>query len=266
MTNKRDIQPRLKQLLTEAGFRVAFMRSRSVKSKDRLDWIKKEGKRADIVISHPQSVQTGVDFFGKGAGHSQLQRDRLLRDRLQPIYDAAGGSTCLGHRPEQGLPRLLFAPRGNDAAAGYGLDGSQDGRDDRPGRQAERRGTPIGTTRASAQSSQSAERWPGPTTQDKRLALVWPPGPLMVRQAATQPRAVLRLLIRWLGRCRWKAPAASATPGRLSQPQRSDLLSIQCPTSSRVSGWHFSERGLQYFRFTLQIGVSYAPMATQGCD
>jgi hypothetical protein len=66
MTGKRDIQPRLKQILSEAGFRVAIMRSKSVKSRDRLNWIKKEGKRADIVISHPQLVQTGLDFFGKG--------------------------------------------------------------------------------------------------------------------------------------------------------------------------------------------------------
>jgi hypothetical protein len=66
MTGKRDIQPRLKQILSEAGFRVATMRSKSVKSRDRLNWIKKEGKRADIVISHPQLVQTGLDFFGKG--------------------------------------------------------------------------------------------------------------------------------------------------------------------------------------------------------
>jgi hypothetical protein len=66
MTGLRDIQPRLKRLLTEAGFRVAIMRSKSVKTRDRLAWIEKEGRRADIVISHPQLVQTGVDFFGKG--------------------------------------------------------------------------------------------------------------------------------------------------------------------------------------------------------
>ncbi|MFI5459166.1 MAG: DEAD/DEAH box helicase family protein [Isosphaerales bacterium] len=68
MTGKRDIQPRLRQILVEAGFRIAIMRSRSVKTRDRLDWIEKEGKRADIVISHPQLVQTGLDFFGKKPG------------------------------------------------------------------------------------------------------------------------------------------------------------------------------------------------------
>jgi hypothetical protein len=44
------------------------MRSKAVKTRDRLTWIEKEGKRADIVISHPRLVQTGVDFFGKAAG------------------------------------------------------------------------------------------------------------------------------------------------------------------------------------------------------
>ena len=68
MTNKRDIQPRLKQILAEAGFRVAIMRSRSVKTRDRLEWIEKDGKRNDVVISHPQLVQTGLDFFGKKPG------------------------------------------------------------------------------------------------------------------------------------------------------------------------------------------------------
>jgi hypothetical protein len=68
MTGKRDIQPRLKQILIEAGIPVAIMRSRSVKTRDRLEWIEKEGKKADIVISHPQLVQTGLDFFGKKPG------------------------------------------------------------------------------------------------------------------------------------------------------------------------------------------------------
>ena len=66
MTGKRDIQPRLKRILTEAGLRVAIMRSKSVKTRDRLDWIKKNGSKCDVVISHPQLVQTGLDFFGKG--------------------------------------------------------------------------------------------------------------------------------------------------------------------------------------------------------
>ncbi len=68
MTGKRDVQPRLKQILAEAGFRVAIMRSRSVKTRDRLEWIEKEGRKNDIVISHPQLVQTGLDFFGKKPG------------------------------------------------------------------------------------------------------------------------------------------------------------------------------------------------------
>jgi hypothetical protein len=33
-----------------------------------VDWIEKEGKKNDIVISHPQLVQTGLDFFAKKPG------------------------------------------------------------------------------------------------------------------------------------------------------------------------------------------------------
>ena len=68
MTGKRDVQPRLRQILSDAGFRVSIMRSKAVETRDRLTWIEKEGKRADIVISHPRLVQTGVDFFGKAPG------------------------------------------------------------------------------------------------------------------------------------------------------------------------------------------------------
>ena len=68
LTGRCDDQPRLRPILAEAGFRVAIMRSRSVKTRDRLDWIEKEGKKNDIVISHPQLVQTGLDFFGKKPG------------------------------------------------------------------------------------------------------------------------------------------------------------------------------------------------------
>jgi hypothetical protein len=68
MTGKRDVQPRLKRLLNEAGFGVEIMRSKSVKTRDRLAWIEKKGKGADVVISHAQLVQTGVDFFGKKPG------------------------------------------------------------------------------------------------------------------------------------------------------------------------------------------------------
>jgi hypothetical protein len=68
MTGKRDVQPRLKRLLNESGFGVEIMRSKSVKTRDRLAWIEKKGKGADVVISHAQLVQTGVDFFGKKPG------------------------------------------------------------------------------------------------------------------------------------------------------------------------------------------------------
>ena len=85
LTGKRDIRPRLKQILAEAGFRVAIMRSRSVKTRDRLDWIEKEGKKNDIVISHPQLVQTGLDFFGKKPGSHNLNAIAFYETGYNPF-------------------------------------------------------------------------------------------------------------------------------------------------------------------------------------
>ena len=84
MTGKRDLQPRLKQILAEAGFHLAIMRSRSVKTRDRLEWIEKEGKKNDIVISHPQLVQNRLGgFWWRFAtrSHDYLHRFANVTDR-----------------------------------------------------------------------------------------------------------------------------------------------------------------------------------------
>jgi hypothetical protein len=85
MTGKRDIQPRLKQLLNEQGFAVEIMRSKTVKTRDRLAWIEKKGQRADIVISHPQLVQTGVDFFGKKPGSHNFNAIAFYQTGYNPF-------------------------------------------------------------------------------------------------------------------------------------------------------------------------------------
>jgi hypothetical protein len=85
MTGKRDIQPRLKQLLNEQGFTVEIMRSKSVKTRDRLAWIEKKGKHADIVISHAQLVQTGIDFFGKKPGSHNFNAIAFYQTGYNPF-------------------------------------------------------------------------------------------------------------------------------------------------------------------------------------
>ena len=70
MTNTRDVQPRLKTLLEERGARVAVLRSKSVRPRDRLAWIDRMGKTVDVVLSHPQLVQTGIDFFNREKTHN----------------------------------------------------------------------------------------------------------------------------------------------------------------------------------------------------
>ncbi len=68
MTNKRDVQPRLKKLLNQIGLRVAILRSTTVVPKKRLRWIEDNGPGVDVIISHNELVKTGVDFFGKKPG------------------------------------------------------------------------------------------------------------------------------------------------------------------------------------------------------
>ena len=68
MTNKRDVQDRLQGLLTQAGFRVGVLRSQAVKPRQRLDWLEKNGRKVDVMISHPDLVKTGMNFFSREKG------------------------------------------------------------------------------------------------------------------------------------------------------------------------------------------------------
>lgn len=64
MTDKRDVCGRLQGLLEAEGLRVAILRAK-VKTTDREEWIEKHGPTHDVIISHPQLVQTGLDLFDK---------------------------------------------------------------------------------------------------------------------------------------------------------------------------------------------------------
>lgn len=65
MTKKRDVQVRLQSLLEEAGLKVKILRDTSAPPRDRLRWINKNAPGVDVMISHPQLVSTGIDFFNK---------------------------------------------------------------------------------------------------------------------------------------------------------------------------------------------------------
>lgn len=65
MTQKRDVQPRIERLLAQEGLRVAVLRSQSVPTKKREQWIAANAPHADVMVSHPQLVETGLDFFSR---------------------------------------------------------------------------------------------------------------------------------------------------------------------------------------------------------
>lgn len=69
MTDKRDVLKRLEGLMQDRGLRVKVLRS-SVKLSDREEWIERHGRSVDVVLSHPQLVETGLDLFDKRGGHN----------------------------------------------------------------------------------------------------------------------------------------------------------------------------------------------------
>lgn len=70
MTGKRDVQVRLQKILEEKGFKVLILRSNTVPLRDREDWIFKNAKGVDVIISHPKLVETGLDLFDKSGNHN----------------------------------------------------------------------------------------------------------------------------------------------------------------------------------------------------
>ena len=68
MTGKRNVMPRLKEILSKAGLKVGIMRADDVEPKEREEWIAKHGREFDVMICFPQLVSTGLDLFSKVQG------------------------------------------------------------------------------------------------------------------------------------------------------------------------------------------------------
>jgi hypothetical protein len=61
-TDRHDVEARLEGLLRRAGLRVGVLRA-SVPLARREEWIARNAPGLDVVLSHPQLVQTGLDLF-----------------------------------------------------------------------------------------------------------------------------------------------------------------------------------------------------------
>ena len=60
MTGKRNVQPRLKALLEKEGLRVGILRSNTVDTKEREDWIIQNGTKFDVVINLKTAKALGL--------------------------------------------------------------------------------------------------------------------------------------------------------------------------------------------------------------
>jgi hypothetical protein len=68
-TGEKDCLSRLENLCCQRGFSTAVLRW-SVQLARREDWIKRNGPSADVVLSHPKLVETGLDLFDKGGAYN----------------------------------------------------------------------------------------------------------------------------------------------------------------------------------------------------
>lgn len=69
-TKKRDMLKRLAKVLEASGLHVACLRSKVPRDR-REEWIELQGRQVDVMISHPQLVETGLDLFStKRGGHN----------------------------------------------------------------------------------------------------------------------------------------------------------------------------------------------------
>jgi hypothetical protein len=69
MTDKRDVADRLCELLRRRGMRSDVLRA-TVPLSQRERWIAEHGKNADVIVSHPKLVETGLDLFDKRGNHN----------------------------------------------------------------------------------------------------------------------------------------------------------------------------------------------------
>lgn len=69
MSDKRDVTERLRDMMVRHGLRATVLKA-NVETKKREEWIAKHGATNDVIISHPQLVETGLDLFDKSGNHN----------------------------------------------------------------------------------------------------------------------------------------------------------------------------------------------------
>lgn len=100
MTGVHDILPRLQKLMQQAGLTCEILRSSTVATDKREAWIYKHGE-ADVIISHPALVQTGLDLFDARGNHNFAT---LIFYQTGYKLDTLRQAACRAHRIGQTLP------------------------------------------------------------------------------------------------------------------------------------------------------------------
>ena len=69
-TSTHPVVERLQRIVADAGFKVKVLNAEKVPTRNRSAWIAKNGPGADVIISHPQPVRTGLTLFNAMGDHN----------------------------------------------------------------------------------------------------------------------------------------------------------------------------------------------------
>jgi len=116
MTQKRDVQTRLQSLLTKSGLDCRVLRSQNVPTDKREEWIEKNGK-ANVIISHPAVVQTGLDFFLHGSYNFCSLVWYSMGYQLDVVRQASGRARRVGQTKTCELNYLYYRESMQERAA-----------------------------------------------------------------------------------------------------------------------------------------------------
>src|SRR5208337_4576069 len=69
-TSTHPVLDRLEKIIKQAGFTVKILEADKVPTRSRSAWIAKNAPGADVLISHPQPVRTGLTLFDAAGNHN----------------------------------------------------------------------------------------------------------------------------------------------------------------------------------------------------
>ena len=123
-TSAHPVLERLEKIVQNAGFKVKILEAEKVPTRNRSAWISKNAPKADVIISHPMPVRTGLTLFD-AMGFHNFPSLIFYETGYDPIHPPSGFPPFLEDRSKTPLPSLFPVLPGDDAGPSDGPHGSK---------------------------------------------------------------------------------------------------------------------------------------------